>query len=230
MKLRIALTLAVLLTFAVSTLYAQNERQYIRDSYKQYNDSDYAAAQESSAKAMVEAPNSYEANYNYANSLFKQQKVDEAIEKYEQMAASETDKQHLAELYHNLGDCHYMKGEFDKSVDYFKKSLRADPTNDNTRYNLVAAKKMLDNPPPDQNQQQQQQQQEQQEEKQEKQQEQQPQDQQDQQQNQGQQEQQEMSREEAERLLEAVQSDEDQLQEERKKMKAVTNKKIEKNW
>ena len=39
-----------------------------------------------------------------------------------------------------------------------------------------------------------------------------------------------MSREEAQRLLDAVQQDEDKLQEERHKIKEAKPKRIEKNW
>ncbi len=157
-----------LLLAVFSSASAQKERKYIRESYKLYNDSNYAGAQEASVKALAEAPNSYEASYNYGESLFKQEKFDEAQEQFERLAATQTDKQKLSNLYHNIGNCHYAKQEYDKSVDAYKQSLRADPSNDNTRYNLVAAKKMMDKK--DDNQQQQQQQQQPQKEKQEEQQ------------------------------------------------------------
>ncbi|MBP5366020.1 MAG: tetratricopeptide repeat protein, partial [Bacteroidales bacterium] len=149
----IKIALVVCLIAVCSSVSAQKERRYIRESFTQYNDSDFVGAQESSARAMAENPNSFEAKYNYAGSLFQQQKVDEAQQLYEEMAATETDKARLAQLYHNIGDCQYLKQEFDKSVESFKKSLRADPQDDRTRYNLVAAKKMLQNPPPQQQQQ-----------------------------------------------------------------------------
>ena len=200
---------------------AQKERKLIRDSYKMYNDSNYVGAQEASVKAMAEAPNSYEANFNYADALFKQQKVDEALEQFEKLAANESDKARLSELYHNIGNCHYVKNEYDKSIDAYKKSLRADPANNATRYNLVAAQKMKDKKDDNQDKQNQQQQQQQQQQDQQQQQE---------QQQQQQQQQQQMDREEAQRLLDAVQQDENELQEKRKQMKEAQPRRIEKNW
>lgn len=190
---------------------AQKERKYIRESYKMYNDSNYAGAQEASIKALAEAPQSFEAAYNYADALFKQEKVDEAQEQFEKLAAQETDKARLSKLYHNIGNCHYVKKEFDESIDAYKKSLRADPTSNETRYNLVAAQKMKDKKDQDKNNQQQQQQQQQQE----------------QQQQQQQQQQQEMDQQEAQRLLDAVQQDEKQ---ERKPIRESERRRIEKNW
>ena len=207
---------------------AQKERKLIRDSYKMYNDSNYAGAQEASVKAMVEAPNSYEANFNYADALFKQQKVDEALEQFEKLAANESDKARLSELYHNIGNCHYVKNEYDKSIDAYKKSLRADPANNATRYNLVAAQKMKDKKNDNQDKKNQQQQQDQQQQQQQQQQDQKQQ--QEQQQQHQQQQQQQMDREEAQRLLDAVQQDENELQEKRKQMKEAQPRRIEKNW
>lgn len=208
---------------------AQKERKYIRDSYQMYHDSLFEQAQEASVKAMAANPESYEANYNYANALYQQQKYDEALEKYGQMAAKESDKARLAQLYHNMGNCHLAKKEVDKALDHYKKSLRNNPSDDETRYNYIAASKMKDQNQ-DQNQQQQQQQNQNQQQQQQEQQQQQQQDQQQQQQNQQQQQQQEMSREEAERLLQALQNDENKLQEERKKAQQGQKRKIEKNW
>lgn len=223
------ITSLALLTFVTLSAPAQKERKFIRESYKDYTDGKYEQAQEASAKAMVSSPDSYEANYNYANSLFKQQKYDEAREKFEQLAAQQTDKARLGELYHNIGDCHYAKQEFDKSVDAFKKSLRNNPIDDEARYNLIAAQKMLQQNKNQQDNNQQQQQQDQQQQQQDQQQDQQQQQQQDQQQQQQQQDQQ-MSREDAERLLKSIEQDEKKLQEEKQKAQPAAKRNIEKNW
>lgn len=220
------LTLAVVMASVLATVAnAQSERSHIRDSYRLYNDSNYAGAQEASVKAMAENPMSYEANFNYADALFKQDKVDEALEQFEKMAAAETDKARLSELYHNIGNGYYAKGEFDKSIEAYKKSLRVDPTNDATRYNLVAAQHMRNNQDEDQDKKQNQQQQQQQQQDQQQQNQQQQ-----QQQQQNQQQQQQMDREEAQRLLDAVQQDENELQEKRKQLKEAQPRRIEKNW
>ncbi|MGN0029220.1 MAG: tetratricopeptide repeat protein [Marinilabiliaceae bacterium] len=222
----IAFALVAALASLSSSAAAQSERKYIRDSYKMYNDSNYAGAQEACVKALAEAPNSFEASYNYADALFKQGKVEEALEQYQKLAEGETDKARLAKLYHNIGNCEYARKGYDKSIDAYKKSLKADPSSEQTRYNLVAAQKMKDkdqqNDQKQQNKDQQQQQQEQ------KQQQQQQQEQQQQQQQQEQQQQ--MNKEEAERLLQMAQQDENELQEKRKQIKDAQRRRIEKNW
>ena len=214
----IAIALAAVFASLSSGADAQAERKYIRDSFKMYNDSNYAGAQEACVKALAEAPNSFEAAYNYADALFKQGKVEEALEQYQKLADGETDKARLAKLYHNIGNCEYARKGYDKSIDAYKKALKAAPSNDQTRYNLVAAQKMKDK---DQNKDQQQQQQKDQQQQQQQQQ---------QEQQQQQQQQQQMNKEEAERLLQMAQQDENELQEKRKQIKDAQRRRIEKNW
>ncbi len=124
----------------------------------------------------------------------------------------------------------------DQSIEAYKNSLRNNPADDETRYNLAVAQKLKEEGP----QQQQQQQQQQQDQKQN--QDQQNQDQQDQQQQQDQQEQEqqqkqqprpdEISKEDAEKILNAMMQDEKDLQEEQKeKQKAkARSKQVEKDW
>ncbi len=224
----------LLLSFTSVSAFGQSERKYIRESYDQYQKENYEQAQEASAKAMVEAPDSYEANYNYANSLFKQEKIDEALEKYQQLASQETDKSRLAQLHHNIGNCQYVKQQYGESVNSYKNALRNDPNDDESRYNLVAAQKMLQQQEQNQDQNQQNQNQDQQQDQQDQQEQQQNQNQQqqnqDQQQQQQQEQEQQMSREDAQRLLDAIEQDEKELQEKRKEMTPNDNRYVEKNW
>ena len=115
----------------------------------------------------------------------------------------------------------------------YKKSLRNNPKDDETRYNLALAQKLLKDQQQDQqNQDQQQQQQEQKEDKQDQNKDQQEQDQKDQQQNQQQQQQNknEMSKENAQQLLNAVMQDEKNVQDKVKKQLQIQGKKLEKDW
>jgi hypothetical protein len=118
-------------------------------------------------------------------------------------------------------------------IEAYKESLRNNPKDDETRYNLALAQKQLKDQQQDQqNQDQQQQQQEQKEDKQDQNKDQQEQDQKDQQQNQQQQQQNknEMSKENAQQLLNAVMQDEKNVQDKVKKQIQIQGKKLEKDW
>lgn len=227
---------------------AQKERKFIRNGYSDYKDGKFVESEVANKRALELAPDSYEANYNLANSLFKQEKIDDALNCYSELAKDEKDKTKLSQLYHNIGDCHYAKKEYDKSVEAFKKSLKYNSSDDQTRYNLIAAQKMLNNQNnQDQNQDKNNQNQDQQKQDQKDKNEDQNKNQQDkdqqnkdnqdkQNQNQDQQQQPQnqqpkMSKEDAERLLNAIQQDENKLQENRKKEEAVGGARVtDKNW
>ena len=120
-------------------------------------------------------------------------------------------------------------------IEAYKESLRNNPKDDETRYNLALAQKLLKDQQQDQQNQdqQQQQQKEQKEDKQEQNQDQQEQDQKEQQQNQQQQQQQnksEMSKENAQQLLNAIMQDEKNVQDKVKKQLQIRGKKLEKDW
>ena len=61
------------------------------------------------------------------------------------MAETEEGKARLANIFHNLGDISMQNKEYDKSVEAFKQSLRLNPADDETRYNLALAQKLLEN-------------------------------------------------------------------------------------
>ena len=238
-----------LLTASVAGAYAQrSDRSFVRKGNHMFEDSLFIKAEENYLKALDMNPELNEAYFNLGNAYTAQQKPNEAIEQYSKMAgvleaqkkelmdnpsASKKDldkcKQDLAKTYHNTGVVYHMCEQYDKAVEAYKQALRNNPQDDETRYNMILAQRMLQ----DQQQQQQEQQQEQEQEQQQDQQQQQ-QDQQEQQQEQQQQQQQEeeMSQENAEQILEAAMQDEKDVQErvQEQLMKAQPKKPLEKDW
>ncbi|MFW5699323.1 MAG: tetratricopeptide repeat protein [Bacteroidota bacterium] len=243
----------MMLFFAIlisGSIYAQKDNRYIREGNNRYKDNNFEDAEIEYRRALSENEASEKATYNLGGALYKQDKYEEAGKLYQELASSEDDKENLARYYHNMGNAYFKSNELQKSIDAYKKALINDPTSEDTRYNLVYAKKKLqeqqNQQQQDQNQQEQEQEQEQQEQEQQQQdqqqQEQQEQEQQEQQQEQEQQQQEqeqgqqqpkpaEISEEDARRLLEAIENDEKEVQEKVKKEMAKTKKvKSEKDW
>ena len=162
-------------------------------------------------------------------------------------AEFESDKKNLASIYHNSGLVYHLTDSLEMAAEAYKESLRNNPDDHETRYNLAVVlhqlKQNQQNQQNDQNQQQENQQQQQQNQEQQQneqkqdnnqqqndQQKNQPQEQQ-QQQAQAQQSEEEMSKENAERLLEAAMQDEKGVLEKVKREKnKATKGKLEKNW
>ena len=229
--------LSLLLVASVGQVLAQQktDRDYLRSGNKLYNDSLFIKAEVDYRKALEVNPKSTDAMFNLGNALLMQQKAKEAMEQYESVSKIEKDKEKLAQIYHNMGVILQSSKQLPQCIEAYKESLRNNPKDDETRYNLALAQKQLKDQQQDQqNQDQQQQQQEQKEDKQEQNKDQQEQEQKDQQQQQNQQQQQqnknEMSKENAQQLLNAVMQDEKNVQDKVKKQLQIQGKKLEKDW
>ena len=229
--------LSLLLMASAGQVLAQQktDRDYLRSGNKLYNDSLFIKAEVDYRKALEVNPKSTDAMFNLANALLMQQKAKEAMEQYQSVSKIEKDKEKLAQIYHNMGVILQSSKQLPQCIEAYKESLRNNPKDDETRYNLALAQKQLKDQQQDQqNQDQQQQQQEQKEDKQEQNKDQQEQEQKDQQQKQNQQQQQqnknEMSKENAQQLLNAVMQDEKNVQDKVKKQIQIQGKKLEKDW
>ena len=228
--------LSLLLVASAGQVLAQQktDRDYLRSGNKLYNDSLFIKAEVDYRKALEINPKSTDAMFNLANALLMQQKAQEAMEQYQSVSKIEKDKEKLAQIYHNMGVMLQSAKQLPQCIEAYKESLRNNPKDDETRYNLALAQKQLKDQQQDQqNQDQQQQQQEQKEDKQDQNKDQQEQEQKDQQQQNQQQQQQnknEMSKENAEQLLNAVMQDEKNVQDKVKKQIQIQGKKLEKDW
>ena len=228
--------LSLLLVASAGQVFAQQktDRDYLRSGNKLYNDSLFIKAEVDYRKALEINPKSTDAMFNLANALLMQQKAQEAMEQYQSVSKIEKDKEKLAQIYHNMGVMLQSAKQLPQCIEAYKESLRNNPKDDETRYNLALAQKQLkDQQQNQQNQDQQQQQQEQKEDKQDQNKDQQEQEQKDQQQQNQQQQQQnknEMSKENAEQLLNAVMQDEKNVQDKVKKQIQIQGKKLEKDW
>ena len=238
-----------LLIASAACAYAQrSDRSFVRKGNRMFEDSLFIKAEENYLKAVDINPELLEGYYNLGNAYTAQQKPNEAVEQYrkiasvlegrkkdllEDPAASKKDldrcKNDLAKTYHNTGVVYHMCEQYDKAVEAYKQALRNNPQDDETRYNLILAQRMLKEQQQDQQQQQQDQQQDQQEQEQQQQQDQQ---QQEEQQQEQQEQEQDMSQENAEQILEAAMQDEKDVQErvQEQLMKVQPKKPLEKDW
>ncbi len=234
MKLKKYIGMLLLLLAATSALAQKAERDYIRKGNRAYKDSVYVDAEVNYRKALEANPKSTVSMFNLGNTLLQQNKVQEAMEQYAGAARVEKDKMNLAQIYHNMGVIFHAQKDYAKAVEAYKESLRNNPKDNETRYNLALAQKMLKDQQQNQQNQNQNQDQNQQDQQKNKDQQQNQQDQkQDQQQQQPQQQENkedQMSKENAEQLLNSVMQDEREVQDKVKKQQVIQGSKLEKDW
>ena len=134
---------AVFLLSAAFVSAQKAERDYIRKGNRLFNDSVFVDAEVNYRKALEVNPKSTVSMYNLGNTLSQQQKMQEAMEQYVSASNIEKDKMKLAQIYHNMGVLLQASKDYAKAVDAYKMSLRNNPADDETRYNLALAQKML---------------------------------------------------------------------------------------
>ena len=134
---------AVFLLATVGVSAQKAERDYIRKGNRLFNDSVFVDAEVNYRKALEANPKSTVSMYNLGNTLSQQQKFQDAMEQYVSASKIEKDKMKLAHIYHNMGVLFQAGKDYAKAVDAYKMSLRNNPADHETRYNLALAQKML---------------------------------------------------------------------------------------
>lgn len=267
------LYIALLVIAAIAVIYSsvalimhgspmlKSMREHVKSANEFHRDSLYDKAIEPYRRAMDMDPQNPMTSYNSGTNLLLKNYKDikdnvadpkvvagvysDANTQFLTAAEFENEKKNLASIYHNSALVYHLTDSLEMAAEAYKESLRNNPDDHETRYNLAVVLHQLkqnqqnqqdnqqqqenkeEQQQQEQNQQQQQQQQQQNQEQQQNEQEQQQQ----QQQAQPQQSEEDMSKENAERLLEAAMQDEKGVLEKVKREKNKSSKgKLEKNW
>ncbi|MFI3332677.1 MAG: tetratricopeptide repeat protein [Rikenellaceae bacterium] len=139
--------LSIIITLFTLTLSAQElpERGLVRRGNRAYNKGEYKSAIESYDRALQAAPTSFEARYNYANALHKDEQYAKAEELYASInvdsLATDADR---ADLYYNLGNSQFMQQKYKEALESYKSSIRINYEDQEAKYNYAYTKKLLE--------------------------------------------------------------------------------------
>jgi Ca-activated chloride channel family protein len=246
MNKMIVLTSLCLLCFI--QVFAQSERKEIRKGNEEYKAGKYPEAELSYRKALEKNNKSTVGTYNLGDALYRQKKYEEAADQYKNNAEIPGNgKEQKSNSNFNLGNALLKAEKYEESIEAYKKALKSNPKDEDARYNLAYAQSKLlqqqqqqqqdknnkdnkDNKDQKKNQQQQQQQDKKEQDKKDQQQQQQ-----DQAENKKNEEKRQegkppkISKEDAERMLEALKNDEKNLQKKMAKKEGVRGK-VDKDW
>lgn len=125
----------------VTNVYAQSDRQFIRSGNKLYRSQNYAKAEAEYRKAIAQNGQNPQAMYNLGCALMMQQKDSAAIVQYENAGKLENNKSRKAKIYHNIGVICQHRQMYGEAIEAYKESLRNNPDDNETRYNLALCKR-----------------------------------------------------------------------------------------
>ncbi len=138
-----AIVMTIGLIVCSSSLFSQQEKKFIIEGNKQFENKNYKEAEKNYNRALGENKNSYKGSFNLGNTYYKEGKYEDAANQFQALTHRATSKDTLSKTYHNLGNALLKSKKYQESVDAYKNALKNNPNDDETRYNLSYAQQML---------------------------------------------------------------------------------------
>lgn len=138
-----------ILTFVLAVLSidasAQVDRREVRKGNRDFKKENYREADVEYRKALVKDSLSMAANYNLANTLYRQNDFEQSAKAMEKLKEVAPASEYAADYYYNLGDIAIASKNWQAAVDALKQSLLRNPGDLDAKENYIYAKKMLEN-------------------------------------------------------------------------------------
>ena len=135
--------LICLLTGLYGTIYGQDEKKFIRQGNGQYNDKKFADSEVSYRKAIDKNKLAADAGFNLGDALYKQNKYEEAGKQFFDNSSSVNDYRKKSASLYNLGNSLLNSNKIQESIQSYKNSLKLNPGNNEAKYNLAYAQDLL---------------------------------------------------------------------------------------
>lgn len=142
MTIRHIMTLAAILLLP-HIASAQNDRQHIRTGNRLYRQQDYVRAEKQYRKAQESNSQNPQAAYNLGCALLMQQKDSAAVEQFQLAARMEKSPHRRSMIFHNIGVTLQGHKLYAQAIEAYKESLRLNPSDNETRYNLALCQRLL---------------------------------------------------------------------------------------
>jgi Ca-activated chloride channel family protein len=124
----------IILLLQGTWLFAQ-EKSLVHKGNELYQQQKYKEAEADYRKSVEKKEKNLEGNFNLGDALYKQKKFEDA--------ATEKNKAVVAGAYHNLGNSLLQNKKLEESIEAYKKALLNNPKDEETRYNLAYAQDKL---------------------------------------------------------------------------------------
>lgn len=139
-----SLMFVLLLTLVFTYCTAQTANELTKEGNTLYKDRKYNEAEVKYRKSIAAEKENKAAQYNLGNAFYQQSNFEGATKQYEQVIQrKDLSKEQKAQALHNLGNSLIQEKKYEESINAFKESLKLNPKDNDTRYNLAYAQSML---------------------------------------------------------------------------------------
>ena len=136
-------TIVFVLMYSLS--FSQQWRDTLDYARKAYKEKEYPKALKLYKKAQKIAPKGIDLSNEIAQSAYKSKSYADAEKIYTKPSIGKLDKLKNAQKFHNIGNTRMKQQNYQGAIDSYKKSLRNNPYDNQTRYNLSEAIRKLKN-------------------------------------------------------------------------------------
>jgi Ca-activated chloride channel family protein len=113
-----------------------------REGRKNYNNENYEQAEKYFRENVIENPNVGQFHFNRGTALYKNEAFDEAAYEF-QLALNDRNFAAKDQIFQNLGNVSFRKGEYAQALDYYRRSLIENPNNIDSRKNWELTRMMI---------------------------------------------------------------------------------------
>ena len=132
-----------LLCASVLCSMAQEDVRDVRRGNRDFKKENYREADIDYRKALVKDSTSVAANYNLANTLYRQGDMEQARKMLDRVKETAPATEAAADYYYNLGDVAIAQQDWQTAVDALEQSLLRNPGDLQAKENYIYAKKKL---------------------------------------------------------------------------------------
>lgn len=137
------LVLSYALCLISNTSFAQEERALTRDGNKLFDKGKYSDAEAAYKKALDKKNNFTEAIFNLGDAQYKQNRYEDAGKQFQLASKVLTDPKLKAGAFHNMGNTFLEQKKYEDAVSAYKQALKVNANDRDTKYNLAYANAML---------------------------------------------------------------------------------------
>lgn len=134
---------AVLILLIPLFAYAESDRSLVRQGNRQYDSKQYSEAEVNYRKALEQNTKLREGQFNLGDALYKQGRFEEAENQFHLSSETAADPLARAHAYHNLGNAQLKQKKLEESIGSYKQALKLNPNDQDTKYNLEYARKLI---------------------------------------------------------------------------------------
>lgn len=119
------------------------QKNFVREGNELYRKKNFVDAEVKYKKVLEINPTYEKANFNLGDAIYEQNRFQEAAPYFESVTKMSEDKKLKSEAFHNLGNISMKQKQYAQAIEAYKNALRLNPKDEETRYNLALAKKLL---------------------------------------------------------------------------------------